>query len=65
MTYCTKSDCCCCQTYETSVPCMWLVNGVGIVVAKLVYNFRDTVMIAFGEGRSNGGFETARILCQL
>jgi hypothetical protein len=44
---------------------MWLVNGICVVVAELVYNFRDTIMVAFGECRSDGGFEAIGVLRQL
>jgi len=44
---------------------MWLVNGVGIVVTELMYNFGDAVMVAFGEGGPDGGFKAVRVICQL
>lgn len=44
---------------------MWLVYGVGVVVAELMHDFGDAVMVALGEGGSDGGFEAVKILGQL
>ena len=43
---------------------MWLMYGVGVVVAELMHDFGDAVMVAFGEGGSDGGFKAVRILSQ-
>lgn len=44
---------------------MWLVNGVGIVVTELMHDFGDSIMVAFSEGRPDGGLETVRVFRQL
>jgi hypothetical protein len=64
-TYCSESDCSGCQTYETSISGMRLVNGISIVMAELMHNFGDSVMVAFGEGGPDGCFKTVNVLRQL
>lgn len=39
--------------------------GIGVVVAELMYDFGDAVMVAFGKGGSDSGFETVKVLSQL
>jgi hypothetical protein len=38
--------------------------GVGVVVAELMDDFGDAVMVAFGKGGSDGGFEAVKVLSQ-
>jgi hypothetical protein len=44
---------------------MWLMYGVCVVVTELMHDFGDAVMVAFGKGGSDGGFETVKVLNQL
>lgn len=37
-TYLAQSDGRCCQADQSAIPCMGLMNGVGIVIAKLLKN---------------------------
>ena len=38
---------------------MWLVYGVGVVVAELVDYLADLIMVAVGERVADDGFQTA------
>jgi hypothetical protein len=42
-----------------------LVDSIGIVMTKLMHDFGDPFMVAFGESRPNGGFETVIVTRQL
>jgi hypothetical protein len=46
------------QTDKAAIAGVGLVDGVGIVVAELVDDFGDFIMVAFGEGVADGGLES-------
>ena len=55
----------CSQAYQTSIAGVWLVDGVGVVVAELVHDLGDAVVVAFGEGIADGRFKSVIFsLCQ-
>lgn len=43
---------------------MRLVNCIGVIMAELVDNFGDAVMVAFGKSRSDGGLESGDVVSQ-
>jgi hypothetical protein len=42
---------------------MRLVNGVGVFMAKLVYDPGNAIVVAFGEAGSDSRFESGRVVC--
>jgi hypothetical protein len=45
------------QTDETTIACMGLVDGVGVVVAELVDNLLDADVVVVGQRVADDGFE--------
>lgn len=52
------------QADEPAIPGVRLVDRVGVVVAELVDDLGDAVMVVFGEGVADDGFESAARACQ-
>lgn len=53
-----KGDRGCGEANETAISSVWLMNGVGIVVAKIVDNFADALVVFLGDGFADDTLES-------
>ena len=59
--YCSQRDRSRRQAYQPAVPRVGLVDSVGVIVAELVHDLGDAVVVAFGEGIADDGLESVTL----
>lgn len=53
-----------CQSNQASIPGMWLVDGISVVVAELVNDFGDPLVVVLSQSIADVGLESIRIARQ-
>lgn len=53
------------QTDESAISSVWLMDGVGIVMAELMHNLGDSVVVVVGQRITDRRLESAVFVCQL
>jgi len=63
--YCSQSNCCRSQPYQPSISRVRLMYGIGVVVAELVNDPGNLVVITVCKCIADDRFKPATLLCQL